>query len=163
MILSSIVATGLNGQIGKDNALLWSLKDDMQNFIHYTLGKTVIMGRRTYESIGKPLKNRKNIIITRNSEYEVQGAFVVHSFEDALEKAKEVESEESFIIGGETIYSRSLQIVQKLYLSVVNYDKEADVYFPAIDYSNWKEISKKEYKQSEKNEYDFTFSILERV
>ena len=119
--------------LGKDNDLLWRIPDDLKRFKKLTMGHPIIMGRKTYESIGHPLPGRDNIVVTRNEDYQVEGVIVTHSLEEAIEKAKSLDDEEVFIIGGGQIYEQAIPIAQKLYLTLIDTEKEADVFFPEYE------------------------------
>jgi dihydrofolate reductase len=160
MIVTMVVAIGENNAIGKNNELLWYLPKDLRHFKTITSGHTVIMGRKTYESVGKPLPKRRNIIITRNREFAVEGAEVVHTIEDALKLCKA--DEEVFIIGGAEIYKMAMQHTDKIYLTVVHENFEADAFFPEIDKNLWVETASETHSPDDKNNLSFTFSTLER-
>jgi dihydrofolate reductase len=160
MIVTMVVAIGENNAIGKNNELLWYLPKDLRHFKTITSGHTVIMGRKTFESVGKPLPKRRNIIITRNTEFAVEGAEVVHTIEDALELCKA--DEEVFIIGGAEIYKMAMKHTDKIYLTVVHENFEADAFFPEIDWNLWTETAAEKHLPDEKNNLSFTFSTLER-
>lgn len=156
MLVSIIVAVAKNGVIGKDNQLIWRLSDDLKNFRKLTTGHAVIMGRKTYDSIGKPLPNRVNIVISRQKDLEIEGCVIANSFENALEKAQKLsEKEEVFIIGGENIYNQALSIADKLYYTVVNVIIEGDAFFPKLDKNQWNVINRTQFSANEKNEYNF--------
>lgn len=155
-IISLIAALAGNRAIGKDNKLLWHISEDLKRFKRLTSGHPVIMGRKTFESIGKPLPNRTNIIITRDPGYTADGCVVVNSLEKAIEEAKKVEAEELFIIGGAQIFNQSLPIADKLYLTLVEGDFDGDVFFP--DYSEFNTIVHQENKKE--NGFIFTFIDL---
>lgn len=136
MTVSMIVAKGINNEIGKNNDLLWHLPSDLKFFKAVTMGKSIIMGRKTFQSLPKALPGRKNIVISSDENFPAQGAEVVTSTEKAL---SESETEEVFIIGGESIYRAFFPLAQKLYITEVEFeDKDADVFFPEIDLSLWK-------------------------
>lgn len=139
MTVSMIVAKGRNNEIGKNNDLLWHISEDLKFFKATTMGKSIIMGRKTFQSLPKALPGRKNIVISRNPDFDAPGAVVVTNAKDAV---KESETEEVFIIGGGSIYNEFFPIADKLYITEVDYeDKEADVFFPEVDLSRWdKEI-----------------------
>lgn len=146
MKISIIAAIGKNRELGKDNKLLWHIPEDMQRFKMLTSGHVVVMGRKTFESIGRPLPNRKNIIITRDRAYKAGSCIVVSSLEEALQKGKEMDKEEIFIIGGSQIYTQALLLTQKLYLTIVDSTRlDADTYFP--EYYRF-HLTKKEDKKS---------------
>ncbi|MCJ0743864.1 dihydrofolate reductase [Pedobacter montanisoli] len=159
--LSIVVAVSSNNAIGKGNELLWYLSADLKHFKNITTGHTIIMGRKTYESIGKPLPNRRSIVITHNKDYKIEGAEVVHSLNDALDLLGE--NEEGFIIGGAQIYNQVLPFCNKIYLTTVHHHFDADAFFPEIDRKVWKETEKAEHKADERNEFDYTFSTLEKM
>ena len=159
-MLAIIVAASENNAIGKDNQLLWHLPDDLKHFKRTTRGHHVIAGRRTFESQGKPLPERTNIIITRNSNYRAEGCFVVNSLEKALDLAKD--DDEPFIIGGEQIYRMALPKVHRIYLTRVHAEFEGDTFFPDLDWDEWKEVSRKYHEKDEKHAYPFSILVLER-
>lgn len=159
-MLSIIVAADENNVIGKDNDLIWHLPDDLKFFKKRTTGHTVVMGRKTYESIGKPLPNRRFVIITRNKNYKVEGCEVVHSLEDALNLCPP--EDESFVIGGDQIYRLALPHVDRIYLTRVHHQYDGDRYFPELG-SNWKEFESEFHHADDKHEVSFTFKTLERV
>ncbi len=156
-MISIIVAVAENGAIGKDNQLLWRLSDDLKQFKALTTGHAVIMGRKTYESIGKPLPNRTNIVITRQAKVsDDESVRTANSIEKAIEMAKEVKGdEEIFIIGGGNIYEQSLELTDKIYLTEVKVTIEGDTHFPELRANEWKEVSRKSYQKNEKNDHDF--------
>lgn len=149
-MFSIIVAIGKNREIGKGNKLLWHIPEDLKNFKEITTGKTVIMGRKTFESIGRPLPNRKNIVLSKNGDkesFEQKGIELYQNLENLIADYKNSE-EEIFIIGGEQIYREFMQkeLVRRLYISYIEFsDSEADAYFPEIDYKNWRIIKEKSY------------------
>ena len=163
MIISCIVATAKNNVIGKDNQIPWHLPADLKYFKKVTLGHMIIMGRKCYESIGRPLPKRTNVVISRNPYFISTGCVVVHSIDEALEFAFDNGEEEVFIIGGGTIYEQTEEHWDKLYLTEVDIEPEGDVFFHHPDLSNWKLISKKENKADHKNEFDYTFLVYERA
>ena len=166
MKISLIVAVAENGVIGKDNDLIWHLPKDMQFFKKITIGHHVIMGRRNFESIPhkyRPLPNRTNIIITRQSEYKAEGCIVVNSVETALEIAKNNGDIEPFIIGGGQIYRIAIEknLVDKIYLTKIHHSFKGDTFFPELS-SNWRETNKTENKADDKHKYNYDFITLER-
>ncbi|MDP3991687.1 MAG: dihydrofolate reductase [Candidatus Colwellbacteria bacterium] len=158
--VSIIAAISENGAIGKDNQLLWHIPGDMRRFKELTTGHVVIMGRKTYETIGKPLPNRTNIILTRDKNYSAPDCLVVPSLEEALEKAKEIENDEIFIMGGGEIYRQAIGKAHKLYLTLVHQNFEGDVFFP--DHSQFKKEVFREEGESA-NGLKFTFLELEKL
>src|SRR3989338_6191554 len=161
-MISLIAAIGKNNELGKGNTLVWNMPTDLKYFRDKTKGHTVIMGRKTFESIGHPMPNRQNIIITRDKSYKAEGIEVVHSIEEALKLVPKKE-EEIFIIGGAEIYKQSMEIADRLYITHIDAeDKEADTFFPEIIPMVWNEISHTEHKADEKNLFDYTFSVYEK-
>ena len=155
-MISIIVAIAQNGTIGDKNALLWHIKEDMRFFRTTTSGHPVIMGRKTFESLGsKPLPKRRNIVITR-SDVEFEGAFVAHSLEEAIAMADD--DVEVFIMGGAQIYAQALDIADRMYITRVERDYEGDTSFPEVDYSKWKLVAEERYERGE--DYDSPFSFL---
>jgi dihydrofolate reductase len=156
MDISIIVAVAENGVIGKDNQLLWRLSEDLKLFKKRTSNHAIIMGRKTFDSIGKPLPNRLNIVISRSKDLEIEGCVVVNSLEKAIEMAEnQTDNDEVFIIGGEKIYNLSENLATKLYLTKVNANLEGDAFFNLKPYENWTLVSSVSYQKDEKNEYDF--------
>ena len=150
-----IAAIASNNALGKDNQLIWHLPADLKRFKSTTLGQTVVMGRKTFESLGKALPNRNNIVITRNKDFRAGDVTVVHSLEQALEFSKD--KEKIYILGGAEIYSQALPFADLLDLTLVHTDVEADTFFPVIDQSIWKEIKREDHKKDDKNAYDYSF------
>lgn len=159
-MVSIIVAIAENGIIGDKNALLWSIKEDMRRFRTTTTGHPVIMGRKTFESIGRPLPKRTNVVITRGDN-TFEGCEVAHSLEEAV--AMFPKEEEVFIIGGAQIYAQALSIADRLYLTIVHRDYEGDTAFPKFDMAEWREISREEFERGEEYDGAFTFIDLERI
>ena len=164
--LSLICAMDENMVIGRNNSLPWYLPEDLKHFKRTTMGKCIIMGRRTYESIGRPLPGRTNIIVTRSRDYEVENARVVDSLTDAIELAENIAfidgSDEAFIIGGAELYKHALPVVDRLYLTMVHAEVEGDTYFPDFDVSVWEEVSKNFYDADEFNPYPYSICVFER-
>ena len=159
-MVSIIVAVASNGVIGDKNSLLWHIREDMVHFRTTTSGHPVIMGRKTYDSIGRPLPKRTNVVITRDANLTIEGCSVVHSLEEAIEMFDS--AEEVFVIGGAQIYAQALPLADRIYLTVVGKEYEGDTSFPAFDYSQWTELSKEDYARGEEYEYPFSFITLER-
>ena len=158
--ISIIVAMDQNGLIGKDNGLPWHLPADLKHFKQITMGKPIIMGRKTFESIGKPLPGRVNIVLTRNTGYQAQGCMVVGSLDDAIEVAGSVD--EVMIIGGATLYKKVLGQVDRIYLTQVQAQLNGDTWFPSLDESKWVEAQRVEHSADEINPYAYTFKVLDR-
>lgn len=172
MILSLISAIGKNNELGKDNMLLWDLPRDMQHFRETTRGHTVIMGRKTFESIDHPLPKRRNIIITRDVTYMKDGIEVANSLDEALrlaslEQGKRFEENqeevEVFVIGGAEIYKQAIEKSNRLYITHIDGEFEADSFFPAIDMNTWKEIKKEHFEKDEENNFSMDFIIYEKI
>lgn len=164
MIRTFIVAMAENRVIGKDNQLIWHMPNDLKFFKQKTTGHYVIMGRKSYESMGKPLPNRLNIIISRNREYAVEGAMVVHSLKDALDFAEQQKQKEVFILGGGEIYRQAFEkkLVDKIYLTEIKDTFEGDTFFPEFNEDEWKEIEREEYQADHLNPHDYAFVTLVR-
>jgi dihydrofolate reductase len=159
MTTTIVVAISENNAIGKDNQLLWYLPADLKHFKNITTGHTVIMGRKTYDSVGKPLPNRRNIIITRQ-DIKIEGCEVVKSIEDAL--ALCAGEQEVFIVGGAEIYKQAMHLTDRIYLTIVHQKFDADSFFPEIDYNIWKETAREDHQPDEKNNLAYSFITLER-
>jgi dihydrofolate reductase len=162
MIISIIVVTGKNNEIGKGNDLLCRLPADLKHFKEITSGHTVVMGRKTFVSLPKGvLPNRRNIVISRNKDLKIEGAEVYSSLDYALIKL--IDENEVFIIGGAQIYEQALPVADKLYLTKIHADfPDADKFFPKIDFTRWKEINRDFFPADEKNPYAFSFLEFER-
>ncbi|HCR75912.1 MAG TPA: dihydrofolate reductase [Chryseobacterium sp.] len=157
-----VVAMGEKNEIGFENQLLWHLPKDLKHFKEITSGHPVIMGRKTYESIGKPLPNRTNIVVSRKTDWFEEGILIVGSIKEAIKFAKKID-EEVFIIGGGKIYEQTMDVVDKLEVTLVKADLEADTFFPKIDPKIWKKTDEICHEKDEKNQYDFCFQTFERV
>jgi len=169
--LSLIVALAENRVIGRDNQLPWHLPNDLKYFKNVTLGKPVVMGRKTYESIGRPLPGRTNIVITRQADYQPPGANdsvkVVASLAAARQLAEQVCQEdgqdEAMIIGGAEIYSQALPLVDQMYLTEVHAELEGDAWFPEFDRSAWKKVSGEDHPAEGKNPFAYSFNVYQPV
>lgn len=161
MIISLIAAIDRNRAIGKDGAMPWHLPADLKFFKRATMGKPVIMGRRTYDAIGRPLPGRLNIVVTRDPAWRADGVYVAHSLEDAMRAAAEYE--EVMIIGGAGLYTQTLPEADRLYLTEIEGEFEADTYFPEFDRAEWREIASERREADDKNPYACRFVTLERV
>ncbi len=159
MIVTAVVAISENHVIGKDNQLLWYLPNDLKHFKDITTGHTVIMGRKTFDSVGKPLPKRRNIIITRQA-ITIAGCEVVNSVEAAL--ALCVGEEEVFIVGGAEIYKLALPLTNRIYLTIVHKQFEGDSFFPEISKQEWQEVFREDHQPDEKNSLPYSFVTLER-
>ncbi|WP_047449210.1 dihydrofolate reductase [Alistipes sp. ZOR0009] len=160
-MIALVVAMAGNNAIGKDNQLLWHISEDLQFFKKLTLGGTVIMGRKTYESIGRPLPKRRNIVITRTEGYLADGAEIVHSLEEALSIAES--DEKVFIIGGGEIYRQAISFADMLYITKVDRTYDADTFFPDIEYSQWKEVDRVDFERGATYEYPFSFFTYKKL
>lgn len=167
MKISLIAALAENRVIGRDNMLPWRLPSDLQYFKAVTLGKPVIMGRKTWESLGRPLPGRTNIVITRRPGYAPAGARVVWSFDDALELAAQVARldgvDECLVIGGAEIYALALPRCDRLYLTEVHATVEGDAFFPAFNHAQWREARRERFVASAANPYDYSFVVYEKA
>ncbi len=160
MIISIIVAVAKNRVIGKRNALPWHLPADLGHFREITTGKPVIMGKNTYNSIGRPLPNRLNIVLSDEKNLKIEGCTVAKSLEEALGYVRR--AEEVMIIGGASVYKQFLAVAKRMYLTRVHHDFEGDVYFPEFDENEWREVSREDFGANLKNPYDYSFVTLER-
>ena len=159
-MISTIVAMAENRVIGIENRLPWHLPGDMKWFRRHTLGKPVVMGRKTYESLGRPLPERTNIVVTGDASYQAPGAVVVHSVAEALTAA--AGADEVMIIGGESFYGQLLPQSQRLYLTLVHAAPDGDAWFPEFDWNEWREIERTDCDADDSNPYAYSFLILER-
>jgi dihydrofolate reductase len=159
MIISAVVAIAENNAIGKNNQLLWRLPNDLKHFKQITTGHTVIMGRKTYDSVGKPLPNRRNIVITRK-KMEIAGCEVVSSVEEAL--ALCAGEPEVFIVGGAEIYKLAMPVTNRIYLTIVHQVFDADAYFPPVNYNEWTETEREDHGTDEKHAIPYSFITLQR-
>ncbi|WNG34147.1 dihydrofolate reductase [Archangium violaceum] len=159
MTLSAIVAMASNRCIGKDNTLPWRLPADLKRFKQLTMGHTLILGRKTYESIGRPLPGRTMVVVTRQRDYAPEGVQVVHSLEQALEQARG--DDEAFIAGGADLYRQSMERVQRLYLTRIEREYEGDAFFPEVDLSGWRLLAE-EHHPATATEPPFSFLTYER-
>lgn len=165
MRLSLIVATANNRVIGRDNKMPWHLPNDLKYFKRVTVGKTVIMGRKTYDSIGRPLPDRSNIVVTRQMDWQPDGVIVVHSLAEGIDHAESLlrGDEEVIVMGGAQIYRAALPQAQRLYLTEIHADFDGDTFFPEISRDEWKEVGREKHFADSANPYDYTFIVLDRV
>ncbi len=168
--INLVVAIAENGVIGGENKLLWHLPADLKYFKQLTTGNIVIMGRKTYESIGKPLPNRTSIVITRELTLKIEGCLVVNSIENAMDEAKKLNQnnfekglplQKIFVIGGAQIYNLAMPLANKLYITEVKAKFEGDTFFPKINKSQWQEISREAHNIDEKNHYNYDFVVYQ--
>ena len=161
-MITIVVAMGKNREIGANNQLLWHLPKDLKHFKELTTGHPVIMGRKTYESIGKPLPNRTNIVISRKSDWFEEGILIVGSIKEAIKFAKKID-ENAYIIGGGNIYEQTLDLADQLEVTLVDTTLEADTFFPKIDEKKWTKTNEIHHEKDEKNQFDFSFQTFERI
>lgn len=161
--LSIVVAAANNNAIGKDNQLLWRLPNDMKYFKNVTWGMPVLMGRKTFESLGKALPGRKNIILTQQNGWKADGAIIVKNFDDAVFLTKEMDVKELMVIGGGQLYKSAIERASRIHITRVDADFEADTFFPHIDPAIWKLVSKKDYEADAKHAYNYSFQVWERI
>ena len=162
MIKSIMVARADNRVIGRDNDLVWHMPADLKYFKETTTGHFVVMGRKTYESVNKPLPGRLNIIVTRQADYYREGCLVVHDVEEAFRLGEQNGQEELFVLGGAQIYELTLPQVDRIYLTEIKAEFEGDTFFPEIDYAQWQEVKREEHPSDEKNPHPYAFVVLER-
>jgi len=162
MIISAIVAMNAEGIIGLNNQIPWHLSADLKFFKKTTTGHHILMGRKCYESIGMPLPNRTNIVITRDPYFIVSNCLIAHSIEEGISIAKSNQETELFIIGGGEIYNQSMYLCDQLYVTLVDYNGIGDVYFPKIDLNEWKLIHEENHLASDKNPYQHKFQLYNR-
>ena len=165
MILSAIVAVAENNAIGKDNQLPWYLPDDLKFFKKTTLGKPILMGRKTFESPGFPLKGRLNIVISSQKDLELpEGVLLYHTIHEGIKRMEQEHTDEIFIIGGGKIFEETMDLIDRLYLTKVHTEiEDANAFFPEIDHSHWKLVWEEEHPADEKHKYSFTFQQLEKL
>ena len=162
MILSLLVAASENNVIGKDNKLPWHLPNDLKYFKNLTWGMPILMGRKTFESIGKALPGRKSIVITRNNDWQREGVEVVHSIEEAIQKAEGYGVKEIFVIGGAEIFKTALPDANRIYLTRIHHNFDGDVYFPQVSEQEWDLTSSRFCEADEKNIYNHTYQVWDR-
>ncbi len=160
-MISVIAALAENRVIGVNNTLPWRLPNDLRHFRRLTTGHAIVMGRKNYESIGKPLPERTNIIVTRNRDYRASGCLVAHSLDEALTLARG--DPEIFIIGGAEIYREALPRAGRLYLTEVHATVAGDTFFPEIERNDWKETARERHEADDKHAYTYSFVVLERI
>ena len=159
--LSLLVAADEQNVIGKNNQLPWHLPNDLKYFRNQTWGMPVLMGRKTFESIGHALPGRKSIVITRNRGWKHEGTFVVHTIEEAIQKARQFGAREIFVIGGAEIFHNALPLAQRIYLTRIHHSFQGDVFFPEIDPAKWKKVMSHFCEADDKNTYAHTFQVWE--
>jgi dihydrofolate reductase len=166
MRLALIWAMARNRVIGRNDALPWYLPEDLKYFKQVTMGKPIIMGRKTWESIGRPLPGRTNIVITRDPEFDAEGVKVVNSLEAAITLAEHITvidgGDEAVVMGGAQIYEMALPMADRLYMTQVHADVDGDTCFPEFELASWHELAREDFSASEANPYDYSFVVLER-
>lgn len=160
-MITIIAAIANNNALGKNNQLIWHLPADLKRFKQITQNHCVIMGRKTFESLGKPLPKRTNIVISRNANFKANGCILVHSLEEAINTALK-EDPTPYILGGAEIYKQALKIADKLDLTIVHHNFDADVFFPEIDLNIWKEVERIHFEADEQNKYNYSFVTYKR-
>lgn len=159
--LSIIAAMAHNRVIGKNNRLPWRLPADLQHFKCITMGKPMIMGRKTWESLPGLLPGRRHIVVTRNPEYQAPGAQVVHNLNQAMVQAGEVD--EIMLVGGANLYAQAIELANRMYLTEIDAEVDGDAWFPEFDRTQWCEMSKDSHSRDEQNQYAYVFSVLEKI
>jgi len=160
-MITIIAAIANNNALGKNNQLIWHLPADLKRFKTTTSGHHIIMGRKTFESLKKALPNRTNIIITRSKNYNAENCIVVNSLHKALLAAKD--DSKPYILGGAQIYKQAIKFADRLDITFVHHEFEADVFFPKIDLNIWKEVFRQDFTADDKNKYDYSFVSFERI
>ena len=162
MIISQIAAMSRNRVIGVDNALPWNMPNDLAYFFRVTKGHHIIMGRRNYEANGRALPDRVNIVITRNNSYHAPGCIVVETIEEALKYSQDNDQKEIFIVGGGEIYKATLDITDKIYLTIIDTELEGDVFFPKLNLNHWRMTFREAHSADESNPFNYTYYIYEK-
>lgn len=163
MKISMIAAVARNYTIGAGDKLPWEMPADMRFFMETTRGHHVIMGRKSFEDIGKPLQGRTNIVVTRQASYQANGVFIAHSLDEAIALARQNNEAEAFIIGGERLFTEGLQKANKIYLTWIHADFEGDTHFPRFDPKQWREIERTDCASDTKNPYPYSFTTLTKA
>jgi dihydrofolate reductase len=163
MLISLVVAASTNNVIGKNNQLLWSLPNDMKFFKNTTWAMPVLMGRKTFESLGKPLPGRLNVVITRQKDWKPEGVTIVHSLNDAIKAASAADYKEAFIIGGGEIFKESMTLADKIYMTRVDAELDGDAFFPVIDKTQWQLISEDSRTADAKHVYSYHFQLWQKL
>ncbi|WP_138417069.1 dihydrofolate reductase [Aquibacillus sediminis] len=161
-MLSLLFAMDRNRVIGSNNDLPWRLPNDLKFFKQVTTGNTIIMGRKTFDSINRPLPNRENVILTRDKSYQQEGCQVIHSIDTIINWNNENPEKEYFIIGGAELFKQTLPFADRMYMTYIDETFEGDTYFPSFDENNWQEVKREKGIKNEKNQYDYYFIQLDR-
>ena len=163
MRLSLIWAMTRNRVIGRDNSLPWQLPDEMRHFMRTTVGKPVIMGRKQFEAMGKPLPKRTNIVLTRNAAFSADGIVVVHTLDAAIDRARQTGGDEAMVIGGAEIYALALPRADRLYFTLIDTELDGDAWFPQFDESQWREVQSDEHGIDGRHPYAYSIRVLDRI
>lgn len=167
MIISLVVAVADNGVIGRDGGLPWRISSDLKTFRRLTMGKPLIMGRRTFQSLKKPLDGRDNIVVSRDPDYRPEGAIMASSFEAALDTARTCAQargvDEIAVVGGTTVFAAALPVAQRIYKTEVHASPAGDAYFPSVDWSQWREVSREMLPSGPKDDSTATLVVLDRL
>lgn len=165
MILSIIVAVAENNAIGRHNQLPWHLPEDLKFFKKTTMGKPVLMGRKTFESLGKPLPGRLNIVLSRQADLQLpEGVLLYNNLEEGTKRLEDEGTEEAFVIGGGKVFEEAMPLIDRMYITRVHADiPDADAFFPDIDHSHWKMVWEEAHPKDEKHQYAYTFQQYERI
>lgn len=163
-MITIIAAIGKNNELGKDNQLLWHLPNDLKRFKNLTSGHPIIMGRKTYESLGKPLPNRTNIVVSRRDDWFEEGILIVPTIKEAIKHAKKI-NEDIFIIGGGNIYEQTIDLADQLEITQVEVEVEvdADTFFPKIDEKKWQKIDEILHQKDEKHDYNYSYQTWKKI
>ncbi|WP_313386078.1 dihydrofolate reductase [Chishuiella sp.] len=161
-MINIVVAKASNNVIGAKNDLIWHLPNDLKHFKNLTSGHPIIMGRKTYESLGRPLPNRTNIVVTRDSNWTADGIVKINSLEKAINTALKID-DEIYIIGGGNIYKQAMEFTDILYITEVHHEFDGDTYFPEIDTDDWEEVEKENFKKDEKHPFAYSFVTYKKV
>ena len=161
-MINVIVAKASNNVIGAKNELIWHLPNDLKHFKNLTSGHPIIMGRKTFESLGRPLPNRTNIVITRDKNWQAENVEKEFSLEKAIESAKKI-NEDIYIIGGGNIYKQAMEFADVLYITEVHHEFEGDTYFPEIDEEIWEEVDRENFMKDEKHSYAYSYVTYKRI
>ena len=161
MKISIIAAVSENSVIGRKGKNPWHLSGDLKNFRRITKDHHLIMGRKTYQSIGHPLPDRINIIVSRNPKLKIKKCIIAHSLKEALQVSQDAGEKEVMVIGGESIYKLALPLADRIYLTRIHHNFQGDTFFPKIDANKWSEVRSEQYQKDSRNKYSYTFSILE--
>jgi dihydrofolate reductase len=163
MRLSLIWAMTRNRVIGRNNALPWRLPDEMRHFMRTTLGHCVIMGRRNFDAMGKPLPKRTNIVLSRDPSFVANGAIVVRTLDEAIERARDAGDDEAMVVGGAEIYALALPKADRLYFTLVDTEMAGDTFFPLFDEAQWREVRREEHGADAQHPYAYTIRVLDRI